>query len=103
MAISLGTGVLFAASSALCRCLSFEKNIIVGALGFFLGALALPEMEKGIIKRPATYQVVVGVFMGLSATLIFNTEPSWHLAGALSGAIIGYLAPYWLKGVQLPC
>ena len=103
LGISLGGGLLFSGSSVLCRCVSLKTSLIIGLLGFFIGAMALPEMEKGIIKNEVMYQVLIGVLLCITAAFIFNASTEWYFIAVLLGALIGYLSPFWLKYVQLPC
>ncbi|MDY6867804.1 MAG: hypothetical protein SVT56_07845 [Chloroflexota bacterium] len=83
--------------------MTIEQSLVVGLFGFYIGALALPELEKNFLKNPALYQVIIGALMGLTAPYVFNASLEWFIGGIIIGVLIGYLAPYWLKGVQLPC
>ena len=75
----------------------------VGILGLFLGALAVPEIDDKIIKFPVTYQTFIGTGGGVLLGHLVSATTETYIFGGILGAVIRFLAHYWLESINLPC
>jgi len=68
--------------------------------GLACGALVVPEFEPKLIPFPAVYQTFVGAVLGGVIGFAFSSPLDWFIVAVFGGAIIGFLAPYWLKYIH---
>ena len=71
-------------------------------MGVFVGLLVAPEFKPKLYKNIALFQIFCGAIAGLLATLAFVPSAESAILGLLSGGLLGWLAPYWLKHMPIP-
>jgi hypothetical protein len=101
--ISLGFGALFYLVSLFCHCTDKVRHLNVALLGGFVGALAVPEIDKRLLKNKFAYQTTIGVLLGVVLVYLFGSDTEMYLAGIIIGGVFGASTPIWIKGLQLPC
>ena len=99
---ALAMGLVFLVLGGITRGFSLRLSMFHFGLGIFLGAIGAPELEPKLFRSPVLWQVsfaVVGCVMFAASV----SAPLEGYALAISvGAILGYLAPYWIRHVQGP-
>jgi len=100
--VSLAFAAVFAGFGGLRFGYTLQSIALLALAGGMLGAVAAPELEPKAFRHPILWQVAFSTigFLLCAAILSAGAE-GFALAGAL-GCVAGYLAPYWLKHVQVP-
>ncbi len=75
--------------------------LLLGAAGLTFGAMLVPEVEPLSVRRPALWQMACGSTGGLLMAAFLDASPLGFFAGALIGMALGFLAPYWMKYVNI--
>ena len=81
---------------------SLRSVASLGACGFLIGAIAAPELEPKYFRYPALWQATFGALAGITLVGVMHPTTEAFLAGALIGLLLGLVAPYWIKHVQMP-
>ena len=76
--------------------------VLLAASGLLLGAIAAPELEPQAFRYPAVWQVFFGALAGVALMVARAHSSEAIVAGAVVGGLLGFLAPYWLKHLQVP-
>ena len=80
----------------------WERLLFVSLFGFFIGLIAAPEIDKQAFPKPAIFQVLSGLMAGLVIGVAFSLDTDKIMFLAILGGVLGWLAPYWIKYVQIP-
>jgi len=80
----------------------WERLSIVTVFGIFIGLLAAPEFDRKAFKSPALFQIICGSLAGATLGVFFTKQLELIILSSLIGGFAGWLAPYWLKHVQIP-
>ncbi|WP_175910751.1 hypothetical protein [Burkholderia sp. BCC1640] len=75
---------------------------VLGVMGAFFGAIAVPELEPKAFRHPTLWQVSCSVAGSLLMALMLKSGADGYLLAALGGICIGYWAPSWIKHIVLP-
>ncbi len=93
---------LFSAISLVFYFGDWLRLIIVATMGVLTGLLIAPSIDPKAFKYPVVYQLLCGSFIGGALALVFTRDP-WALSvGVLSGGLLGFLTPYWIKNFPIP-
>ena len=79
----------------------WQRLLLVTSMGVFIGLVAAPSIEPKAFKYAWRYEIVFGSLAGLMIALIFENNTDVIVSGMFVGGLLGYLAPYWVKYVQL--
>lgn len=78
-------------------------QLLVGAVwGLFVGGLIAVELGKLNSSRKAILQCLSGASAGFATSATLAWPGDQALAAAVIGLALGYLAPYWIRYVNLP-
>ena len=69
------------------------------SIGFLLGMVVVPEIDKALFMRPLILQIPAGCLAGTLFVAYLTSEPILWLIGGLIGAVIGWQARRWSKFV----
>ena len=77
---------------------------LLAVLGVTVGVLAAPEFERKprVTWVVGAWQALAGLFGGVCVALLVAPSAEAMGIGALLGGLVGFLAPAWLRHVQLP-
>ncbi len=104
--ISASVGLFFAVMFVVLGGLNYGYTIqSISALalsGVLLGAIAAPEIQPEAFRHPALWQVCFGALGGGVFSLFVWQSREATAAAALLGCVLGYLAPYWVKHINVP-
>lgn len=75
---------------------------LISCAGLFVGVVAAPSFEPKAFKHAWAYELFSGAAAGGAFGLAFGGVAEAAGLGALLGAFLGYLAPFWVKHVQVP-
>jgi hypothetical protein len=102
LACSAVLAVLFAVIGGLGRGYEPTAVCLLAVSGAAIGAMGAPEFYPEVFRSPALWQVGAGVVSGLACAVAFSSTAIGLTLGGLVGAFIGFLAPYWVKHVNVP-
>lgn len=71
--------------------------VLVAISGFMLGALAAPLLEPKLFPYPERWQAPIGAAGGTLIALAAGLSLPMIATAAVTGAVWGALANYWLK------
>lgn len=80
----------------------WQRLAFVAFVGFFVGVMLAPEFEPKKFKRAWLLQILAGAIAGLILGVVGGYSIGLLICCAFIGAFIGWLAPSWLKYVQIP-
>jgi hypothetical protein len=80
----------------------WHRLAFVSAAGIFIGVVAAPSIEPKAFKLAWAYELGFGCLAGAALGWVLGTSVELMGIGALVGAMLGYLAPYWVKHVHIP-
>lgn len=95
-------GGLFAVFGGLAHGYTLRNIGLLFSSGALIGAMSGPELEPKAFRFPTLWQVITCAFGFIAGAIYFRASPEGVALAALVGIILGYLAPYWLKHVQIP-
>lgn len=75
---------------------------LLACAGIFVGVVAAPSIEPKAFRHAWAYELVFGCLAGAVLGWVLGSRVEVVGIGALLGGILGYLAPYWVKHVQIP-
>ena len=79
------------------------RQLLVGAVwGLFIGGLITLELSSIRSSTKATLQTLAGAGLGFSTAATLAWPGDQMLAAFVIGALLGFLAPYWIRYVNLP-
>ncbi|MBZ5788944.1 hypothetical protein K8353_02395 [Burkholderia contaminans] len=81
---------------------SMATIAVLGVMGAFFGAMAVPEWEPSAFRHPTLWQISCSVAGSLLVALILESGAEGYLLAVLAGTCIGYWAPFWIKHIFLP-
>ena len=93
---------MFAVVSAIFYFGEWYRLIAVSCIGAFVGLVAAPEFEPKAFARPRLVQAVSGLFAGVFSGVAVGFALDLVLAAGALGLLVGFLAPIWIKHVQIP-
>lgn len=99
---SLFFSITFSLVSAIFYYGEWDRMAIVAAFGVFTGLLAAPEFDKKAFKKPALFQTTSGLLAGATLGAFFTIQLELIILSSLIGGFLGWLAPFWLKYIQIP-
>lgn len=70
--------------------------------GAIFGAIGAPWLEPKAFRYPTLWQIFFSVFGCLLLAGYLQSSAEGYALAAGVGIILGYLAPYWVKHVQVP-
>ena len=74
----------------------------LAASGAMVGAIAAPELEPKVFRYPALWQVSFAVVGCVLAAAAWDAPVEGYLLAVVGGAVLGYIAPVWIKRLQVP-
>jgi uncharacterized membrane protein YeaQ/YmgE (transglycosylase-associated protein family) len=80
----------------------WDRFAVVTFFGLFVGILAAPELEPKKFKLGWLLQISAGAMVGALAGLFFNLSIDLVFSCSVIGGFVGWLAPSWVKHVQIP-
>ena len=100
--VSAGLAAVFAIAGGLAHGFAPRELGLFALAGAVLGAVGAPTVDPQAFRHPARWEVSSGILGAvlLAAALGASLE-GFLLAGAF-GLVLGYLAPYWIKHIQVP-
>jgi len=106
IAISVGCGMvlgfIFAVVSLIFYSGEGGRHELVFCFGFFVGLVGAPEIIPEPFKKAALFQTVSGAVAGLFGAFAFYPNVEAVILGILAGGLLGWLAPVWVKYIQIP-
>lgn len=77
----------------------FSLNVVAfhAATGFFLGAIAAPELEPQGFRHPVFWQVALAVIGCVLFAASIEASPTGYAFAVVFGAALGSTARYWVK------
>ena len=99
---ALSISAIFGLVSAVFYFGDWSRLGIVTAIGLFVGILLAPEIEPKKFKRGWLLQMIAGLFAGLLVGLFFGLDESLIVSCGVIGGFLGWIAPTWVKHVQIP-
>lgn len=79
------------------------RQLLVGAVwGLFIGGLVALELSSIRSSKKAILQTLAGAGLGYSTAATLAWPGDQILAAFVIGALLGFLAPYWIRYVNLP-
>ena len=99
--VSTALAVSFILSGILSGC-SLNTCAFLGIGGATLGAIAAPEIEPEAFRHPALWQTGFAVAGSLMVAMAVEASATGYGLAVLLGCIAGYLAPYWIRHIELP-
>ena len=94
--------LVFAAFSLVFYFGDWKRLALVGAAGVFVGIVAAPSIEPKVFKNAWAYELGFGAMAGAMLGFVFGAGAEAVILGVLLGGVLGYLAPCWIKHVQIP-
>lgn len=79
--------------------LSIRTVGLAALMGVVVGALAAPELEPKLFRRPGVWQTLVGAAGGALLALSFAGTIQALVAGAIVGGVLGAFANLWVRYV----
>ncbi|MYZ45901.1 hypothetical protein [Schauerella aestuarii] len=76
--------------------------VLLAAVGVLFGAVAAPEIEPGLFRRPILWQMSFTVLGCISVAALLGAAFEGYALAAIVGIVAGYLGPYWIRQVRLP-
>lgn len=70
--------------------------------GAIFGAVGAPWAEPKAFRYPTLWQIFFSVFGCLLLAGFLQSSAEGYILAVFVGVILGYLAPYWVKHVQVP-
>lgn len=99
---SLAFAILFALVSAIFYFGDWYRLMAVSCIGAFVGLVAAPEFEPKAFSRPRLVQSLSGLCAGVLAGSVAGFSIELVLAVSIAGLVVGWLAPIWVKHIQIP-
>jgi hypothetical protein len=81
---------------------SATNVLFLGGAGAIFGMIGAPELEPDAFRYPRLWQVLFAVLGCILLALTLNAQPAGYVLAVEVGAVLGYLAPYWIKHIQAP-
>lgn len=78
------------------------RLIFVSFMGVCVGLVAAPSIEPKAFKNAWAYEISFGALAGAIVPAVFAGGAGAIAVGALLGGMLGYLAPYWIKHIDIP-
>jgi hypothetical protein len=101
--ISAALAALFAVGGWLRSGSTVESVAWFAVAGAVLGAIAAPELlERGTFRHPARWQMFFSVLGCVLFAVAWSVPPEGYALAVVGGAILGYIAPVWIKYIQVP-
>jgi hypothetical protein len=76
--------------------------ICLAIAGAFYGAVAAPELEPKVFRYPILWQMAFCILGCLTLAFFFESGAEGYMLAVAAGVVLGYLAPYWVKHMQVP-
>ena len=81
---------------------SLKTCAFLGISGATFGAIAAPEIGPEAFRYPALWQIGFAVAGSLMVAVALGASAAGYGLAVLLGIIAGYLAPYWIRHIELP-
>lgn len=81
---------------------SATNMLLLGGAGAIFGLIGAPEVEPKAFRYPTLWQMLFAVLGCILLAVSFSATPEGYAIAVVVGAILGYLAPYWIKHIQAP-
>lgn len=81
---------------------SIESMSWLAVSGAILGAISAPEIDPKAFRYPALWQILFAVIGCVILARAVDASFEGYLLAVPIGIAIGYLAPYWIKHIQVP-
>lgn len=95
-------GFLFAIFGGINFGYSLKSCSFLALSGIFLGLVAAPEISPKDFKHPIVWQISFCTLGFMVVAFVLSAPPLGYLLAVLLGIIIGYLAPGWVKHINIP-
>lgn len=99
---ALGFAIMFGAVSVLFYFGDWFRLAVVSSIGAFVGLVAAPEFEPTAFDRPKLVQTVSGLVAGALVGVAAGFSADLVAAASVAGLLVGWLAPLWIKHIQIP-
>jgi hypothetical protein len=93
---------LFVLAGGLVRERDGHDVLLLTGAGAIFGAIAVPEIHPGLVRRPTLWQMASGALGGLLLAFFLHAGVAGQGFAVTIGLIAGYLAPFWIRELQLP-
>ncbi len=97
------TVILFGGASLMFHFGDWQRLGLVIIFAFFVGAAIAPELNPKKFKKGWLLQIVAGAIAGVVLGLFLHLDRVELLACcSVIGGFVGWLAPIWIKHIQIP-
>lgn len=100
--LTLGFGAIFILVGGLASGYSPRSVLFLGAAGFFLGAIAAPELEPKLFLLPRLWQIFFSVLGCVLVAVHLQADALGYFIAVVVGMTLGYLAPFWIEHIPIP-
>jgi hypothetical protein len=100
--LSTFLGVLFIFFGGMSLGFSVESVTFLGVAGAVFGMIGAPEIEPKAFKHPILWQVFFSSVGSVLFATALRASAEGYVLAILIGLVLGYLAPYWIKHIQVP-
>jgi hypothetical protein len=95
-------GIVFAIFGGLSEGFHLQSLGILFFCGFLIGAMAAPELEPKAFRFPTVWRITTCTLGFIVGAIYLKASLENIALAAFVGAILGYLAPYWIKHFPIP-
>ncbi len=80
--------------------LNVEFFLAFGVIGFCVGIMAAPLLDRKAFKNPTMVQIISGAVLGFSIGIYVYDDLALILSAVIIGAFVGATSSFWLKHVK---
>ncbi|MDZ4283469.1 MAG: hypothetical protein U1C04_22245 [Hydrogenophaga sp.] len=102
MLTSAALATAFVVFGGLAHGFTLNSVVWLALSGAVFGAIAAPEIEPKAFRYPVLWQVCFSSLGGVFVAAHLDAPPMGYVLAATVGVVAGYLAPYWIKHLQVP-
>lgn len=102
ISVAIALAIVFVVFGGFAHGFTMRNVAWLAISGAIFGAIGAPWVEPKAFRYPTLWQIFFSVFGCLLLAGFLQSSAEGYVLAVVVGIILGYLAPYWVKHVQVP-
>jgi len=102
LVVAVALALVFVIFGGIAHGYTWRNVALLASAGAVIGAIGAPYIEPQAFRHPTLWQMFFSVLGCVLLAVYLSAGADGYALAIVVGIVIGYLAPYWVKHIQVP-